>query len=182
MPDYFTEGHFDLLNRWQGQKRDKSNREQNAAYDDLKEAYSITDAWAREVQSNLFPSGKVETRQRPTSQANLFLVYNWARIYPNKDSPKYLAYTVGIDGGYGFVVKIDTVPPVRFHENDTVRRAYLSLRGNLDNSSPIVAVLPREEGLKKTLQDLVAWTVQAINDFKFRYDEVADRLKPFADQ
>ena len=93
MTDYFTGRHFELLNRWQGQKRDKSDPEQNQAYNDLKGAYAITDTWAQAVKARLFPSGKVKIRKAPTNRANKFAAYNWARIYPNEDSPEDLAYT-----------------------------------------------------------------------------------------
>lgn len=109
MVDYFTSDHFKLLNKWKGQKRDESNPEQNRAYEELKKACEVIEAWANEVKAKLFPMGVVKLRKRPTSQANSFLPYNWARIYPAADSPKELAYTVGIGADDGFVVKIDTV-------------------------------------------------------------------------
>ena len=87
----FTASHFELLERWKGHKHDKSDPEQNEAYEELKEAYSVTEAWARAVQERMFPSGEVKIHKRPTNQAQNFAAYNWARIYPEKDSPKFLA-------------------------------------------------------------------------------------------
>lgn len=173
MADYFTSDHFKLLNKWKGQKRDESNPEQNRAYEELKKAYEVTEAWANEVKSKLFPTGVVKVRKRPTSQANSFLPYNWARIYPATDSPKELAYTVGIGADDGFVVKIDTVG---LDEGAPVRRDYLALRGGYDNASPIVAMLPVSEGLDKSLSELVDWSVEAIRKFRIRYDEVVTKL------
>lgn len=173
MADYFTSDHFKLLNKWKGQKRDESNPEQNRAYEDLKKAYEVTEAWAGEVKAKLFPIGVVKVRKRPTSQGNSFLPYNWARIYPSADAPKELAYTVGIGADEGFVVKIDTVG---LDDGDAVRRAYLSLRGGYGNASPIVAMLPAAEGLGKTLAELVQWSVEAIRRFQVRYDEVVAKL------
>lgn len=173
MADYFTSDHFKLLNKWKGQKRDESNPEQNRAYEELKKAYEVTEAWANDVKAKLFPVGVVKLRKRPTSQANSFLPYNWARIYPAEDSPKELAYTVGIGADDGFVVKLDTVG---IDDGTPVRRDYLSLRGNNDNASPIVAMLPASEGLGKSLADLVDWSVQAIRNFGVRYDEVVTKL------
>ena len=171
MTDYFTGRHFELLNRWQGQKRDKSDPEQNQAYNDLKEAYAITDTWAQAVKARLFPSGKVKIRKAPTNQANKFAAYNWARIYPNEDSPEDLAYTVGIqDGDHGFAVRIDTY---RLPEPGPIRHTYLSLRENFH----IEEILPTEEGLAKTLPELVEWTVQSIRGFGLQYDEVVARLE-----
>ena len=173
MADYFTSDHFKLLNKWKGQKRDESNPEQNRAYEDLKTAYEVTEAWANQVKDTLFPTGMVMLRKRPTSQANSFLPYNWARIYPSAESPKSLAYTVGIDANKGFVVKIDTVS---VGDSDPIRHAYLALRGNDDRASPIVAMLPAATGLDRTLAELIEWSVEAIRGFQLRYDEVVTKL------
>jgi 5-methylcytosine-specific restriction protein B len=173
MADYFTSDHFKLLNKWKGQKRDETNPEQNRVYEDLKTAYEVTEAWANQVKTKLFPTGVIEVRKRPTSQANTFLPYNWARIYPAADSPKELAYTVGIGADDGFVVKIDTVG---LNDGVPVRRDYLALRGSYDNASPIIAMLPASEGLSKSLAELVDWSVEAIRKFQFRYDEVVTKL------
>ncbi|WP_223852320.1 hypothetical protein [Acinetobacter seifertii] len=69
----FTTEHFELLDQWKGQKRDESNGEQNYAYEELKNAYEITELWAKKVQIKLFHEGKVKIRKRPTSQGNFFL-------------------------------------------------------------------------------------------------------------
>lgn len=182
MADYFTSDHFKLLNKWKGQKRDESNPEQNRAYEDLKNAYEVTEAWATQLKSKLFPVGVVKVRKRPTSQANSFLPYNWARIYPAPDSPKELAYTVGIGADEGFVVKIDTVG---LDDGTPARRNYLTVRGSNDNASPIVAMLSAPDGLAKSLPELVDWSIDAIRKFRFRYDEVVSKLNlgsPLSDE
>jgi 5-methylcytosine-specific restriction protein B len=171
MANYFTSDHFKLLSKWKGQKRDESNPEQSRAYEELKRAYEVTEAWANAVREKLFPQGVVKLRKRPTSQANSFLPYNWARIYPSAESPEELAYTVGLDAKEGFVVKIDTV------QADSVLRAkYEAVRGPMMNDSPIVAVLPIDQGLSKSLDELVAWSVDAIKGFKLRYDDIVAKL------
>ncbi|MCH9826286.1 MAG: AAA family ATPase [Gammaproteobacteria bacterium] len=173
MADYFTSDHFKLLNKWKGQKHDSSNPEQVRAYSDLKEAYEVTAAWAREVQKRHFPQGTIDVRKRPTNQGNNFASYNWAKIYPSADAPKELAYTVGISADDGFVVKIDTVG---LDEGNAVRKAYLKLRGAYDNTSPFVAKLPAAEGLNKPFAELVGWSVEAIRGFQLRYPEVVAKL------
>jgi len=173
MADYFTSDHFKLLNRWKGQKRDESNPDQSRAYDELKKAYEVTEAWAEELKKKFFPEGRVDIRKRPTTQGNNFAAYNWAKIYPAPDSPKELAYTVGIEADENFVVKIDTVG---IDENHPVRRAYLTLRGSYDNSSPIIAKLSATEGLEKSMPNLVEWSINAIRGFKLRYPEVVAKL------
>ena len=165
----FTARHFELLDRWKGHKRDGSDPEQNQAYEELQEAYSVTEAWAHAVKERLFPSGRVKAVKKPTNQAQKFDAYNWARIYPEEHSPGYLSYTVGISADDGFVTKIDTV---HLGDQDPVRQAYLELRGNFDDSSPIITRLSRDEGLERTLRELVESTVQAINDFQPGYNDV----------
>lgn len=174
MAEYFTNDHFKLLNEWNGQKRDNSNPGQSQAYQELKKSYLVTEAWAHELKEKLFPTGVVKILKRPTNQVNIFVPYHWARIYPAEDSPKALAYTVSVEADFGFVVKIDTV---HLDENGPVRRDYLLLRGDYDNSSPIVAMLSSSEGLGKTLPELVDWSIASIRKFGFRYDETVDKLE-----
>ena len=171
--NYFNNDHFKLLNKWKGQKRDESNPEQNRAYEELSEAYRVTEAWAKEVKARLFPNGSVEIRKRPTNQGNNFAAYNWAKIYPSSGAPKQLAYIVGIGADDGFVVEIDTV---NLDDSDPVRQAFLKLRGAYENGSPIVAKLPADKGLGLDFTALVEWSVEAIDKFKLSYDEVADQL------
>ncbi|KGD52978.1 AAA domain family protein [Burkholderia pseudomallei] len=173
MADFFTSDHFKLLNKWKGQKRDETNPEQNRAYEDLKKAYEITEAWAKSVKDALFPLGRVEIRKRPTNQGNNFAAYNWAKLYPSEEAPKELAYTVGIGADDGFVVKIDTIG---LDDTDAARKAYLSVRGAYDNTSPFVAKLSAPDGLGMSLEQLTAWSVEAVRGFKLRYDDVVAKL------
>jgi len=183
MPDYFTPKHFELLARWKGHKRDETSSAQNEAYEELSDAYKVTEVWAKAVKDALFPVGHVKVRKRPTSQANKFIGYNWARIYPHalNDGPDELAYTVGIDEN-GFKVKIDTVG---LENASAARRTYLELRDQPGDSSPFVAKLSPVEGLAKSMNDLVAWSVDAIGKFTMRYDDVVERLnliRPLSDE
>lgn len=173
MAEHFTSEHFKLLNRWKGQRRDDSNPEQNRAYDELRRAYALTEQWANKLRALLFPEGRVEIRKRPTNQGNNFAAYNWAKIYPYQDAPKELAYTVGIGADDGFVVKIDTVG---LDESQPLRKDYLSLRGTYDNASPFVRKLPAAEGIDKSVDQLAAWSAEAIRGFGLRYDEVVAKL------
>jgi 5-methylcytosine-specific restriction protein B len=178
--DYFTSDHFKLLRKWKKLEYDSSRPEQKRAYDDLKEAYDITEAWARAVQQRLFPEGDVRIHKRPTSQANTFNPYNWACIDPWKGVPEALTYTVGIDADAGFVVKIDTD-----QADPALRTRYEAVRGSFDNQSPIVAILPTIDGLELSLAGLVDWSVKSIRSFRLRYDEVAAKLelvKPLDDE
>lgn len=68
----FTARHFELLDRWKGCKLDRSDPEQEHAYEELLGAYSVTEAWAQAVKERLFPSGRVKIVKKPTSQAQKF--------------------------------------------------------------------------------------------------------------
>lgn len=180
MTSYFTSDHFKLLNRWKGQKRDESNPEQNRAYEDLKEAYEITEAWANALKNEMFPLGRVEIRKRPTDQNDVFTSYTWAKIFPSSEAPKALAYTVGIDASAGFSVEIDVVVA-----DPALKARFEVIRGAANDQSPIVALLPAAEGLSKSLTELVIWSVNAVRTFKLRYDEVVSRLnlaQPLGDE
>ncbi len=71
------------------------------------------------------------------------------------------------------MVKIDTVG---LDDSNATRNSYMALRGPYDASAPFVAKLPAADGLERTLEQLIAWSVEAIRDFKLRYDEVVAKL------
>jgi len=174
MADYFTSDHFKLLNKWKGTIYDKSNPEQQKVYEELSQAFDVTKRWAEAVQQSFFPMGWSKTVRKPTDQwQKKFIPYNWGRIYPSSESPKELAYTVGIDAVLGFVVKIDVVDTQT--EDSTLRPKFEAIRGPL-TASPIVAVLSATDGLGKSFSELVAWSVEAIRNFKLRYDDLVVQL------
>lgn len=168
----FKKQYFELLNKYNNQARDKNDLEQNQAYEALKEANALTKKWGVAVLKRLFPYGYLGTFiNRPTNQANNFKPYTWAKIYPRKNSPKQLAYTVGIDAASGFVVKIDTVGDV-----GDKRVKYEELRGEYEASS-IVSILSIQEGLNKTLEELVEWSIDELQKFGFTYEDVCAELE-----
>jgi 5-methylcytosine-specific restriction protein B len=170
---YFTEEHFATLKEVSGKKMDRTNSAYVAAYQRLQEAYAITKQWADQVAARLPNGARVRVRQRPTNQANNFAGYNWAKIYPSDESPEVLAYTVGIDADQTFVVKIDTV---QLSDQHPTRLAYREISGGYTGSSPIISFLPKAQGLKMSLTELVDWSIDEINGFGFSYDEVAQKL------
>ncbi|MGJ0516079.1 MAG: McrB family protein [Methylomicrobium sp.] len=167
--DYFTKEHFELLNEWKGKPRDKSNPEQNRAYQELTEAYKVTEEWANRIHQALFPNGSVEIRKCPTNRVQNFWKYQWARIYPKANSPKELLYIVSIDSDTGFAVRMDTVG---LSETSPIRQEYLKLY----SQSPFIATLSADEGLQKSLAELVEWSVNAIQNFEMDYDAVVEKL------
>lgn len=171
----FTREHFQLLRRWANHHYDSSDPAKADAYTKLKLAYAATHAWADALQVRLFPDGEVKIREAPINQGHVFSPYNWARIYPSRSSPRGLAFTVGIDAD-GFVVKIDTVGKL------AQRGDYEALRGPSNDGSPFGEVLPAAEGLKLSFEELVDWSIGAIEHFRIGYDELIRRLGMASDR
>ncbi len=167
---FFTEEHFSLLQQWNGTQMDSTNEDHQNTYAALKTAYDITGHWAEAVASRLGPGAYVKIRRSATNQAGNFSSYNWAKIYPSPSSPTNLAYTVGIDAAQVFLVKIDTVG------NPPQQQAYAAIRGNDDEASGIIAILPKADGLRMSMDQLVDWTVRKIADFRPSYDEIVKQL------
>ncbi|MBD8688776.1 hypothetical protein RHIZ_22425 [Rhizobium skierniewicense] len=91
---FFTDDHFSLLREWDGVNMDKTNETHQTAHASLKSAYELTGQWAEKLAGRLGPAARVKLRKSPTNQAGNFARYNWAKIYPRKDAPTNLAYTV----------------------------------------------------------------------------------------
>ena len=174
MADTFTLEHFELLKQWRGKARDKSDAAQNDAYEQLKDAFGVTQRWAQAVQKKMFPNGSSETRKSPLNQGGNFRPYNWSRIYPNLESPRGLAITLGIAANRGLEVKIDVVD--RRLTNSNSRLEYEHFRGDYNNSG-IVKILSMEKGTLLSFDELVEWACSAIRSFSSSYDEVARRLR-----
>ncbi|MNJ19661.1 5-methylcytosine-specific restriction enzyme B [compost metagenome] len=171
--NYFTNDYFKLLNKWQGTIYDKTNPEQQRVYEELGQAYDVTKQWAEALQQLSFKNGWTKTVRKPTDRSGKFTAYNWARIYPEKNSHKGLAYTVGIEAELGFVVKIDLVDTQV--DDPALRKQYEQIQGSF-TSSPIVAIKSIADGLAMDFTALVDWSVDAIKSFKITYDEVAEQL------
>lgn len=167
----FKPHHAALLHQWANAPRDKSDAEQNVAYGDIIDAYEATAEWARQVKAALFPQGSVTKRSAPTDQGHKFKPYTWTRIYPWERAPRQLAYTVGIDSDGEFCVKLDTVSV-----GGEIRRRYEAIHGGDHGNSPISAILPFEEGLSLSLEELTSWSIQAIAAFDLSYGELARRV------
>ncbi|MFJ2527029.1 McrB family protein [Pseudomonas helmanticensis] len=173
--NYFTRDQFDCLSAWHEKVFDKTDDSHKQAYRQLYEAYGITRQWAYALQRRVFPNSiDPQVFRRPISQwQKKFLGYNWAQIYPRADAPQGLAYTVGIDATWGFVVKLDLVD--KKITDPTLRGRYEKLRGPYQ-ASPIVATLPAEQGLALGFQGLVDWSAAAITKFEIGYDDMTEQL------
>ena len=161
--------HFALLRQLDGVARTSGDPAQDQTYETLVEAYEATAIWARAVQQRLFADGLVRKLSRPTDMAQKFKPYTWVRIYPRRNAPKALAYTVGIDAVGEFCVKLDTVQMT----GTAVRHRYDELRHNDNHLSPFAAIISEDEGLAMSFEALVDWSIDAIGRFEPSYDALA---------
>jgi len=87
--NYYTNEHFELLDKWKGSVYNKADPEQKRAYDALIKAYDVTKQWAEAVQQKLFKDGRSKTVRKPIDQwQKKFTPYLWGRIYPSKNAPE----------------------------------------------------------------------------------------------
>ncbi len=168
MSELFMPEHFQLLQSLGDEKYDQADPVHRAAYASLTDAYAATGQWAKRLHAALSLTGEVAIRRAPINQGKQFRPYNWAKLYPRPDAPRSLAYTVGLNAAEGFVVKIDTV---NLDDRDPLRQAYLALRDGV-NPCPFVAVLPIQQGLAMTLDELTAWSADAVKRFAMSYEDV----------
>ena len=150
---FFSRQHFELLQKWHGQRKIRGDVEHDLAYSELSEAYTLVKRWAESLQKSLFLEGYVSINRKPTNQAQHFASYLWGKVYPHEDSPKALAYTVGINTE-GLDLKIDTVG---LSDKDPIRLKYLALRGDYSRSG-FVSELPLDECLTMNFEQLLNWS------------------------
>ena len=171
--DYFTQEHFDLLNEWAKKKYDKKEPLHTSTREELKTVYKLVEDWAHSLNKSVFAdNGRVKLVKNPVNQGQKFESYLWARIYPKKDSPKELAYTIGFNTE-GLDIKIDTVG--LDESKDKRRKKYLEARGDFD-SSGIVSLMPIEDAIKLNLEQVLTWSKQQMESFDMGYDEVANKM------
>lgn len=172
MAEYFTKEHYELLKRFAGLKYDRLSEEHKKTYAELATAYMFIQKWANGVNEKFFKDGRVHLRKTPLVMGQSFDKFLWAKIFP-KISNMNLAYTVSINAD-GFVVKIDTVD---FKDHHPKRLEYFKIRPKDVFISSISAILPVAEGLDKSLDELVIWSIESISKFEKSYEEVAATLK-----
>lgn len=167
-PEYFLKSEFDVLNKYKKNEKEKGNDEHQNAYDLLSGTYRKVEYWANEVQKKLFKNGSVDILRKPTTQANRFAEYLWAKIYPDKTTQdqRHLAYTVSVSDGDKFHVKIDTIDL-----KDQRQRLYENYRGDFNNS-PIVKIIPSEEWLQLDWDDLIDETIEIIKSLETDFDKL----------
>lgn len=171
---FFTPKHFSLINKWAKKKYDKNDPQHLATYKELVEVYKLVERWANAFQKRAFPDGFVAIRKNPVNQGQKFESYMWAKVYPRKDSPKELAYTVGVSTD-GIELKIDTVA---LNEKNEQRKKYLTARGDY-LSSGIVSVSPILEATKLDFEQLVDFSLNKLSKFEMDYDELVEKVGLF---
>lgn len=168
--NFYEQQMFDYLVEYGGAPNERHTiQRQQEAYDCLVEAYKITESWAKVFQQRHCPNGFTSLRKSPVNQGNHFFTYNWAKIYPSRQSPKELAITVGIASDGAFL-KIDTV-----NASKELRAAYLDLRGDY-MSSPLVKYIPTEKLLEMTFDELLYWSSAQSGELITQYAVLAEKL------
>lgn len=173
-PPFFTTNDFDLLKELAGEHKDKSNAHHTEVYDELKKTYARIEFWARRIQEEIFPDGKIDVLRKPTNQGNVFSEYQWAKIYPTQSAPFELAYTVSIETEDKFVIKIDTATLL---DHDPRRQEYFKYRGEWNNS-PIVNIYDASEIIPLGWEKLVDLSTNAIKHLSPHYDRLLKILLP----
>jgi hypothetical protein len=170
--DYFTSADIDLLTRYAGVAYDKDSQEHQDAYRQLASIYRKVEHWAQLVRQTALPQGEVSILKKPTSQANRFEQYQWAKIYPSPTAPRQLAFTVSIEGGDDFAIKIDTVS---LRDGEERREKYLAYRGPY-RSSPIVKLLDKAQVLDLGWEGLVNESAVFIRSIQKDYSSLLNKL------
>ena len=168
MEDFFTKEHFDLLTKYQNQKGNKEDE----TYKKLAIAENITEKWAKDIMTELFPNGKMRIIKKPINQAQNYKGYTWARLYPNDSDKDFLAFTIGVESS-GFIVKIDTV-----NSNGQLREAYEQLRGDFYNSN-IVKIKSIDEGLLLGYDGILLWSKDEIVKMKDEFTNIQLKLSEY---
>lgn len=165
--DYFKEKEFILLHETNGKLCNRSIPEFDKAYIALKEAYNKVEYWTKQVQQIILPHGLIKINKRPTNQANNFDGYLWSKLYPtSKDlEEEWLAFTLGLDKNFNYIVKIDTVGL----KNGDKLDYYINKRGDFHNS-PLVKIIKYDDHKVQDWQGLIDFTVNSINDLMNDYN------------
>lgn len=164
--DFFTKEDFDNIMRFEGQRMDPNNPNHKKTYNELRKSYEKVKYWGETIKNELFPNGSIAIIKKPTNQANNFERYQWCKIYPDKNSPVQLAYTIEFNADATFIVKIDTV---KLGDVDEKRIKYLNYRGDW-NTSKIVLQISFNDKEKNDWSILLKKTKEFILSTKSDYD------------
>ncbi|MGO8122186.1 hypothetical protein ACC728_14215 [Rhizobium ruizarguesonis] len=166
----FTQEHFDLLATHGGKPWTKAESEIRAK-DTLGIAYEATKNWAKLLQAKRFPEGYAEGAKHVIVRGHHFSPYTWWRVYPRRDAPVGLTYTVGIDKSGDFLIKMDT-----YQASRAMRTRYEIECGARYEESPFWSVLPAHKGLPMSEKELIDWSIDQIDRFRPTYNELYRRI------
>ncbi|WP_305417950.1 hypothetical protein [Photobacterium leiognathi] len=112
----------------------------------------------------MFQNRYIKIRKSPVNQGNHFFDYNWAKIYPEKNSPKELAFTIGI-GKTGAFFKVDTV-----QASKSIREKIFVFED--EDYSSLIKYMPIDELLSLTFQELVEWSKERVKELFPQYEKM----------
>ncbi|TBE26565.1 hypothetical protein ELH05_01135 [Rhizobium ruizarguesonis] len=166
----FTQEHFDLLATHGGKPWTKAEIEIRAK-DTLGIAYEATKNWAKLLQAKRFPEGYADGAKHVIVRGHHFSPYTWWRVYPRRNAPVGLTYTVGIDQSGDFLIKMDT-----YQASRAMRTRYEMECGPRYEEAPFWSVLPAHKGLSMSEKELIDWSIDQIDRFRPTYDELYRRI------
>lgn len=184
MPEYFQQKDINTFIEWAGKPFDKNNHEHLKSSKTIKDDLLVLmEKWATSVQKQLFPKGRRPEMpnspfDQPKGRGNKiveFKPYLWAKIYPAPNSPEGLAYMVFFrvppDQPNGiFEVGLDIKERALSNEQ---KQKYEDLK--LKDQSRLMAFLPTQEGMKKSVDELAAWAIKSIQNF-LPYEDIVRQL------
>jgi len=169
--EFFTERDMVMIQRFAETPMDSKNEEHVKTYEYLSGVFNKIAYWAQQVQLTAFPEGYSQQRRRPTNRAGHFTPYLWARIYPRKNSPRELVFSLEMNAEDTFIIKIDT-----YSLSDTVvREKYETYRGDWYRSE-IVEHIPYTQMLSGGWDELIKRTANYFKERIEKYDELVTIL------
>lgn len=149
----------------------------------IKDAHRLIKEWTIGVKKRLFPDASDPDRViAATNQRGNFRDYLPQTIYPTKNSPSLLMYW--------FYLWCDRSTPenkiyfrilIGLNEDKSDRKLIKKLEnirknyGDIEKFSPM---LDGYEGANMTMEQLINWAVDQINNYPATYDEIKNQLEP----
>jgi hypothetical protein len=149
----------------------------------IKEAHSLVKVWAQGIRAKLFPLGTdPEKNITATNQRGNFRDYLPQTFQPSIDSSKLISYWV-----YLWCDRKSESNDIYFRvalgvnddkADSKLKRKVIKVRQKFGGEERFLAQLPALEGIKFSMDQLVAWGVDAIQNFALTYDQFCAELEP----
>ena len=169
----FRKQHFDLLEKWGGQRYDRTNQEHTQVSQQLSDVIQVMKEWGDAVLRNAFQDGHLGQIPShfvaPSRRDSKFREYVWIKLYPFQDAPTKLCY--GLHFHHDKVmVNLDII-------RSEATKDDLSRFNELKKSHELQGHLSSEEVLNlPSFDHLIEWSVTKIKNFNLSYHDAAIKL------